>query len=106
MSDDYEIVDASTIEFPSRSRKPKYAYKHWESTNPRDMHIYYSALQRNHRRRSGDMDTPYDHLIDQRMKREEEYQSVFPISLEAIMSDPSNLVDQSSVVREIFPWRT
>jgi hypothetical protein len=105
MSDDYEIVDASTIEFASRSRKPKYAHKHWESTNPRDMHIYYSALQRNHIRRNGCNETPYDHLIDQKMKREEEYQRIFPISLEAVMSDPSNLIDPSSIGREVFPWR-
>jgi hypothetical protein len=82
MSDsDFEIVDTSTIQFARRSRKPKYKTKPWEYNDAEGEHFYYKIAQRNYRRRHGVTETPYDHLIDPVLEREEEYSKLFPITL-------------------------
>lgn len=67
MSDnDYEIVDASTIEFAGRSRKPKYALKLWEKDDAASVAKYYAAAHRIHCRRNNTDESPYSHYIDER----------------------------------------
>lgn len=93
MSDDFEIVDPSTLQLASRGRRSKglgqgsnfIPANTW--TNPfsdksrRMEYQYYRSLQRIHQRRTGEMETPYDHLIDKELLREEEYNKLFPITL-------------------------
>jgi len=44
-------------------------------------YLMYKAYQRNYQRRHGVTETPYDHLIDPVLQREEEYSKLFPITL-------------------------
>lgn len=93
MSDDYEIVDVSTIEFASRGRRSKglgqganfIPANTWtepfSDKSRRSEYQYYRSLQRIHQRRTGEIETPYDHLVDKEFLREEEYSKLFPITL-------------------------
>lgn len=95
MSDnDFEIVDSSTIEFASRSRKPKYKHKHWERDDAEGMYIYYKGLQRSYQRRHGVTETPFDHMIDQRMDYSKWWgqNSISLISIEQIRLEGENKV--------------
>ena len=63
---DFEIVDSSTIQFPTRSRKPKYTHALWEKDDTESQYKNYLAAQRNYKRRHGNVETPYDHHIDEK----------------------------------------
>lgn len=78
---EFVFIDSSQVESSRRQRKPKYKNKPWEYTDAKGEYEYYKIAQRNYRRRHGVMETPYDHLIDPRMEREEEYAKLFPITL-------------------------
>ncbi len=71
MSDnDFVIVDPSTLELASRKgrgqAKPKYKHELWNKDDERSQQLYYETLQSSYKRRHGDTETPYDHLIDRR----------------------------------------
>lgn len=92
MSDsDFEIVDASTIDFVRRGgrRKGLGNGRNFIPAEPVSLsnddregqYLMYKAYQRNYQRRHGVTETPYDHLIDPVLQREEEYSKLFPITL-------------------------
>ena len=106
MSDNgFEIVDPSTLQFASRSRKQKYKHKHWERQDPEGMYIYYKGLQRSYRRRHGVTETPYDHMIDQRMDYTNWWgqNSISLISIEQIRLEEENRV--SAKIGDMFICR-
>lgn len=78
---DFVIIDSSQVESSQRQRKPKYKTKPWEYSDTKGEYEYYKIVQRNYRRRHGITETPYDHLVDPIMEREEEYAKLFPITL-------------------------
>lgn len=78
---EFEIIDSSQIQMSQRNRKPKYKHMPWSYNTPEGEHKYYKMLQRNYQRRHGVMETPYDHMVDPIMEREEEYAKLFPITL-------------------------
>lgn len=83
MSDDFEfeVIDASSVQHSQRTRKPKYKTKPWEYWDAKGEYEYYKIVQRNYRRRHNVSETPYDHLIDPVLAREEEYAKLFPVTL-------------------------
>lgn len=78
---DFEIIDSCNVEVVERNRKPKYTTKPWEYKNAQEEYQYYKTLQRSYKRRHGDIETPYDHHIDQRIDYAKEMEKVFPIQL-------------------------
>lgn len=91
MSDlDFTILDANSIDLPVRNRKPKYVTKPWEYKNASEEYTYYKMLQRSYKRRHGDIETPYDHHIDQRVDYAKEMETVFPIQLHNIQEVMKN----------------
>lgn len=88
MSDDFEfeVIDASAVEH-SRNYRRRSGLGNGKNfieavyLDSEDQHRYYSALQRNYRRRHNVSETPYDHLIDPVLAREEEYAKLFPVTL-------------------------
>ena len=78
---DFEIIDSCDVEVVERNRKPKYTTKPWEYKNAQEEYQYYKTLQRSYKRRHGDIETPYDHHIDQRIDYAKEMELVFPIQL-------------------------
>jgi len=92
---DFEIIDACDIDIPQRNRKPKYTTTPWEYKNANEEYQYYKALQRSYKRRHGDIETPYDHYIDQGMDYEKEMENVFPIQLHNIQELLDNSTEKS-----------
>jgi hypothetical protein len=92
---DFEIIDACDIDIPQRNRKPKYTTTPWEYKNANEEYQYYKALQRSYKRRHGDIETPYDHYIDQGMDYEKEMEKVFPIQLHNIQELLDNSTEKS-----------
>jgi hypothetical protein len=92
---DFEIIDACDIDIPQRNRKPKYTTTPWEYKNANEEYQYYKALQRSYKRRHGDIETPYDHYIDQGMDYEKEMENVFPIQLHNIQELLGNSTEKS-----------
>jgi len=89
MYDDDDFVDASTIEV-TRGRRTglgngrNFIPAPVISMNEDDRkgaYLMYKAHQRNYQRRHNVTVTPYDHLIDPVLQREEEYSKLFPITL-------------------------
>ena len=91
MSDElgYEVIDASQVEYV-RGRRNKLgngdnfipAPVFGMSNSDRKVEYqYYKALQTSWKRRNGVTETPYDHLIDPRFEKEEEYARLFPVTL-------------------------
>ena len=78
---DFEIIDSCDVEVVERNRKPKYTTKPWEYKNAQEEYLYYKTLQRSYKRRHGDIETPYDHYIDQRIDYAKEMELVFPIQI-------------------------
>ena len=90
---DFEIIDSCDVEVVERNRKPKYTTKPWEYKNAQEEYQYYKTLQRSYKRRHGDIETPYDHHIDQRIDYAKEMELVFPIqihNLEISVEDETN----------------
>ena len=84
MSDnDFEFIDASQVVSSQRKRKPKYKYRIWEAETARGQYEYYKMLQRSFMRRHGNMETPYDHLIDPRIDYTVALEKIFPFDVTA-----------------------
>jgi len=93
MSDDldFEIVDASKMDFVRRGGRrdglgngrnfiPAESIS-LSNCDRKGEYLMYKAYQRNYQRRHGVTETPYDHLIDPVLEREEEYSKLFPMTL-------------------------
>lgn len=86
---EFEVIDASAVEH-SRNYRRRSGLGNGKNfieavyLDNEDQHRYYSALQRNYRRRHNVRETPYDHMIDPVLKREEDYAKLFPVTLTEI----------------------
>jgi hypothetical protein len=98
---DFEIIDSCDVEFVQRTRKPKYILSPWNYGNAEGEYQYYKALQRSYKRRHGDIETPYDHYIDQRVDYAKEMENVFPIQLHNLQELVDNLTESSVTIQ---PW--
>jgi hypothetical protein len=98
---DFEIIDSCDVDFVQRTRKPKYAISPWNYGNAQGEYMYYKALQRSYKRRHGDIETPYDHYIDQRVDYAKEMENVFPIQLHNLQELVDNSTESSITIQ---PW--
>lgn len=73
---DFEIIESSSIEM-SRSRKPKYKHKVWETSDSKDEARYMLAVSRINARRNPEYANELLEKIDKRYMYEIELESVF-----------------------------
>lgn len=64
MSEEFEYIDATSIDIPVRRRKPKYTHKLWEAQTPKDYDRYLLAASRNNQRRQERLYGKYNPDID------------------------------------------